>query len=389
MNAIRPRIIFLDTGYKYSIAESYEEKLRLISQQCSGHVVTFGEVGEFRFDAFTVHSFPVLSSKAIMFFRALIVSLRLVRHARIAGEKIDLLVTYDPLNTGLLGVLTSWISKVPLLVELNGDLTDWSNYSNIKNKLWRTLKRRIYISIESFVLARANGVKVLYPGQLDMFRSRLRKDVLVRVFPNYLDLSAFRDLGETKKVAIVGFPFAVKGIDVAVAAFKLTAPNFPDWTMEILGWYAGTEKETLDTCIGGHPQIHHHAPISRGEMPRYIGSCGVVVCSSRTEGFPRVIKEAMWAGKPCIVSDVGGLPSIIKHRENGLLFRSENIADLAAQLSSLLSNELLRSQLGAEACKLAQREYTSSAYLRQFYDFANAIISASPPATTASGGRHR
>ena len=52
----------------------------------------------------------------------------------------------------------------------------------------------------------------------------------------------------------------------------------------------------------------------------------------------RVLLEAMAAQKPIIVSAVGGTPFYVSDQENGLLFRSEDPADLAEKLVRLLTN---------------------------------------------------
>jgi glycosyltransferase involved in cell wall biosynthesis len=371
-------ILYLDTGYKFDVEETYREKLTLVSQRFSGHVMTFGQVGEFRFGNFTVHSFPILKSTLVMFLRALLQSLLLIRRSKRSGQPIDMLVSYDPLNTGLMGVIISFLTGLPLLVEVNGDYTAWTNYSDVKNPRKRAIKRQLYIWVETFVLRRASGIKLLYPEQLDYFKPRLRSSTIIRTYPNYLDVSMFRNVGELPKLVIVGFPFEVKGIDIAVAAFKKVCGKHPDWSLEVLGWYPDAEKELLDRCIDNHPQIRHHPPISRRDMPTYIGSCGAIICASRTEGFPRVIKEAMHAGKPCIVSDVGGLPHAIRPGENGLMFRSEDVDGLASNIDLLIGDADLRAKLGKAAQEFGEYEYSLQTWLEKFTAFAREVIAGKP-----------
>lgn len=310
-----------------------------------------------------------------MFLRALIKGCVLTRVARKRGEPYDVVVSYDVLNTGLLGVLISRIAGIPLIAEVNGDYTDWSNYAHIANLRKRRFKRWLYINIATFVMRKARGIKLLYARQLDYFSDKLSgRRVVIKVFPNFLDVTEFINRGETRKVVIVGFPFAVKGIDIAIAAFKEVAAEFPDWRLEVLGWYPGDEKELLDGCIGGHPQISHHPPIKRSDMPEYIGRSGIVLCASRTEGFPRVIKEAMYASKPCVVSDVGGLPAAISNGVNGLIFPSENVEALASQLRIAMGNESLRRDLGALAREFAVQEYSTATYLAYLTDFVKQVL---------------
>ncbi len=363
-------ILYVDTGYKYDMDVTYGPKLGMLSQRFRGRVLTDGEPGFHKFGSIEVESLPLLHFKPLRVLRTLRYAWRRIRERRRDGDPVQMIVSYDALTTGLIGWLLARWFRLPQIVEVNGDYTNWSNYADIRNPLKRRFKRWLYIRIERFVLRRATGIKLLYSRQLDFFRDSLPKTSFSRVFPNFLDLKDFKNLGEEPRVVIVGFPFAVKGIDIAIAAFRQVAAEFPDWSLEVLGWYPGDEKALLDQCIGDHAQIRHKTQIYKRDMPAYLGRAGVVLCASRTEGFPRVIKEAMQAAKPCIVSHVGGLPDAIVHGVNGLLFRSEDVEDLAGRLRELLGDAHMRRRLGAAAAEYAQQHYTTQSYVDNFGDFA-------------------
>ena len=71
----------------------------------------------------------------------------------------------------------------------------------------------------------------------------------------------------------------------------------------------------------------------------------VFALSSRQEGTPNVLLEAMACGLPVVASRVGGIPHLV--RENsGLLVESNNAAELAAGLLRLLGDAELAQQLG-------------------------------------------
>jgi glycosyltransferase involved in cell wall biosynthesis len=367
-------IFYVDTGYKYDMEVTYGPKLTMLSQRFRGRVLTDGEPGFHRFGSIEVESLPLMKLKALRVLRTLRFAFRHIRARRRAGDPVQMIVSYDALTTGLIGWVLARRFGLPQIVEVNGDYTNWSNYADIPNPTKRRFKRWLYIHIERFVLRRAGGIKLLYSRQLDFFRDSLPVTTFSRVFPNFLDLTAFTNLGEDPKVVIVGFPFAVKGIDIAIAAFRKVAAEFPEWSLEVLGWYPGDEKKLLDQCIGDHPQIHHKTQIYKRDMPAYLGRAGVVLCASRTEGFPRVIKEAMQAAKPCIVSSVGGLPDAIVHEVNGLLFRPEDVEDLAAKMRQLLADSDLRRRLGERAAEYANRHYTTQAYVDNFGRFAAEVL---------------
>lgn len=367
-------IFYVDTGYKYDMDVTYGPKLGMLSQCFRGRVLTDGEPGFHQFGSIEVESLPLMKSKPLRVLRTIRFAIKYIKAKRAAGDPVQLLISYDVLTTGVIAWILAKRFGLPQLVEVNGDYTAWSNYADIKSPWKRRFKRWLYINIERFVLRRAGGIKLLYSRQLDYFRKSLPANTLSRVFPNFLDLSAFTNLGEDPKIVIVGFPFAVKGIDIAIAAFRKVAPDFPDWSLEVLGWYPGDEKALLDQCIGDHPQIRHKTQIYKRDMPAYLGRAGVVLCASRTEGFPRVIKEAMQAAKPCIVSDVGGMPDAIVHEVNGLIFRSEDIDDLAAKMRQMLGDAALRKRLGERAVEYAHEHYTTQAFVDNFGKLAADVL---------------
>ena len=73
----------------------------------------------------------------------------------------------------------------------------------------------------------------------------------------------------------------------------------------------------------------------------------IFVLSSRSEGFPRSILEAMRAGLPVVATDVGGVREAVEHERTGLLVPPGDISALAAALRSLMNSPSERERLGA------------------------------------------
>jgi glycosyltransferase involved in cell wall biosynthesis len=77
-----------------------------------------------------------------------------------------------------------------------------------------------------------------------------------------------------------------------------------------------------------------------------IADADMLVLASFMEGLPVVLMEAMALGIPVVATRVAGIPELIVDEQNGLLFSPANWDELTEQLSRLLTDEVLRQQLG-------------------------------------------
>ena len=87
--------------------------------------------------------------------------------------------------------------------------------------------------------------------------------------------------------------------------------------------------------------------------------------------MPIALAEAMTFGLPCISSNVGPMPELIKDRENGLLIDPSSTQQIADAISELLSNPGLAQQLGNRAKAKAEElfdPYRQSQKLAEVYD---------------------
>ncbi len=79
----------------------------------------------------------------------------------------------------------------------------------------------------------------------------------------------------------------------------------------------------------------------------------VFVLSSRYEGFPNSLAEAMSAGLPCISFDCDfGPAEMIRHDVNGILVEPGNVEKLADEIDLLAADESERNRLGRKATEI-------------------------------------
>ncbi len=84
----------------------------------------------------------------------------------------------------------------------------------------------------------------------------------------------------------------------------------------------------------------------------------VFVLTSRYEGIPFVLIEAMCKGIPIISSDVGGIKEIIKNGENGILYNDGDMDYLIKSITDLIENKDKRVSLGLKARECYMENYT-------------------------------
>lgn len=106
----------------------------------------------------------------------------------------------------------------------------------------------------------------------------------------------------------------------------------------------------------------------RDDIPDVLASVDVLVVNSDDEGGPRVVMEAMAAGKVVIATPVGYVPEVITHRFNGFIVPRDDIHCLRQVMTELITDENLRGRLGDAARATAVREFDCVEHSRNVID---------------------
>jgi glycosyltransferase involved in cell wall biosynthesis len=349
------RILILFPGPSYGVDKKLLSRLECLSRRFEGTVITTSSSSWLRrIGRFSVVAVKQRPSRIGGLFYYLAVALQIARRP-CNGPNVSLVVTYDPLRSGLVGVIIARVCRAKLLVEVNGDYGNIANYMEVENGLARRFKRQYYVGTEKFVLRRSDAIRLLYPSQLQSLGFKL-KDQVVRAYPNIIHTSGFRNIDGENIILSVGFPMYVKGMDLLISAFLGIADKIPDWKLEILGYYPNQEE--LLRLTKNHPRISILRPVSHDEMPGIMGRCGIFVLASRTEAMGRVLVEAAAAGKARIGTRVGGIPTVIEHEKDGLLAESNDAEEIQRAILRLAKDKHLRQRLGHQAYLRAHRDFT-------------------------------
>lgn len=103
------------------------------------------------------------------------------------------------------------------------------------------------------------------------------------------------------------------------------------------------------------PRVHFLG--FRRDVPEILRESNIITLTSKHEGLPRCIMEAMAAGKPVVATDVRGSRDLVDDGRTGFLVRLGDAAGLAAALERLARDPELRTSMGA-AAREKIREYS-------------------------------
>ncbi|MGW0569738.1 glycosyltransferase [Streptomyces tauricus] len=162
-----------------------------------------------------------------------------------------------------------------------------------------------------------------------------------------------------KAVVSIGRLHDQKGIDMLLDTWAEVAPRHPDWRLRIYG--SGEDEEILKkqcTALGLDGSVDWMGRTS--DVPGALRGGSVFALSSRGEGFPLALMEAMAMGVPCAAFDCApGVREIVHDGVDGLLAGLGNTGELARRLDTLMSDKELRDGMGERARADIQR-YTTT-----------------------------
>ena len=172
-----------------------------------------------------------------------------------------------------------------------------------------------------------------------------------------------------------------KGVGVLLQAAE-AAHQQADFTLTVVG--KGSAEEALRARYGHHPWIHFTGHVTMQEAIDHIAG-GDMLCipSIWLENSPGVVIQALGMSVPVISSNVGGLPELVHHDENGLLVPPGDVKAWEDALLMVLSD---KGRLARYQDNAAQRagEFDQDHIGRRYLQFIEQIRAFKPAARAAS-----
>ncbi len=203
----------------------------------------------------------------------------------------------------------------------------------------------------------AERIIVVGPGYARAFSAAWRREV--DWSPNLADVALFREVaGETafpwlapgeRGVLFMGRLSRPKGIYDLFDAIPAILARHPEARILLCGVAENDRQEPVLRAEverrGVEERVTFLGSREGREKVRVWASATVFVAPSWTEAFPLVVPEAMAAGVPMVVADVGAIPDYVTDGEDGFLIPPRDPAALADRVNRLLDDEPLRRRI--------------------------------------------
>jgi len=294
---------------------------------------------------------PLSEPKGEGFLRKINIPFWLIRNCLTIlreSRKADAVHSPIPGDVGTIGMLTAMILRKPLFVRHCGN---WLVQRTIAEQFWKW-------SMEHFAGGRnvmlATGGSDMPPSERNpnvewIFATSLRKAEIETNVPR-----ALPDEGPIRLI-IVCRQEERKGTDVVIDSLPMILEKLPTVTLDVVGGgYKLDQFRKQAAARNVEDQVNFHGKVVHAQVIELLKKSHLFCYpTSASEGFPKVVIEAMAIGLPVITTPVSVLPHLIGGK-NGILLDRSAPTDLANAVLELCSDRARYRSLSASAIETAK-----------------------------------
>jgi colanic acid/amylovoran biosynthesis glycosyltransferase len=138
--------------------------------------------------------------------------------------------------------------------------------------------------------------------------------------------------------------------------------------------------ETLRDRLGLADRVRLAGALSPAGVVEALRAADLFVLSSISEGFGMVLIEAMACGLPVIAPEINGIPEVVAHGEDGLLFQPGSAEALAGAIATLASDPALRRRMGEAGRRKVKAHHQAADRMDRFAQLLRETVASAGPA---------
>ncbi|MCA1054833.1 glycosyltransferase [Rossellomorea aquimaris] len=249
--------------------------------------------------------------------------------------------------------------SLPLITTIHA--TEHGRNQGIHTELQEKIHReeQLLVSLSDYLIVCSDHMK-------EEVQSLFTFEAPIEVIPNGVELERMVDVQSIQKIGVdrpyffsVGRMVHEKGFETLIRTAALMKNDGHHISFIIAGKGPMLDHYRQQVKQGNlEDTVIFTGFISDEERNSYLKNCIAVIFPSLYEPFGIVALEAMAFRKGVVASETGGLKSIVKHEQSGLLFQPDNENDLYALLQSLMNERGKSERLGEVGFKLAQSMFS-------------------------------
>ena len=262
-------------------------------------------------------------------------------------------------KAGILGRWAAWLAGIPIVVHTPHGHVFWGYGNRFMTVIFTFMEKlAAFITDKIIVLTEQEGEDHVRFGIASREKFLpIHSGVDVNKF---LDMSVSkvemkRSLGIPDDVFVVGTVgrlTAVKGQRYLIEAARKIVDIEPHAVFVILGdGELLGELQEMASRLGIKENMRFLG--WRSDVAEVMSTFDIFALPSLNEGMGRVLAEAMAAGKPLVASNVGGIPDLVKHGQNGFLVGPGDADGLSGAIRKLLTDKEMRDEMGGRGRAMA------------------------------------
>lgn len=275
------------------------------------------------------------------------------------------------------GIIGAYLknNKIKLIVSVHG-----SDLFPLKNSMFKSLQRKVLKNCDICTVnsdATKNEIIKRFPEYKNKIRV-IPMGVDTKSFTKRNVKSKFRQYQNQKIILFVGRLNEQKGIEYLIKAMPEVNKRIKNVKLLIIG--QGEYKNQLQKLADSLnlANVEFLGSIPHQKLVDYYNLADVFVLPSvtskiGTEGQGLVLLEAMSCGTPVIGAGTGGITTIIRNNENGLLVKERDEADLAHSIIKILSDNKLKQKLSKNGIKFVKDNYSWDIIVKKFDKLYNEL----------------